>query len=460
MHSVLASLLSLCPACASVPAQAEGPASSPPNVLLIVSDDQGWADIGVHAQEVRSPHLDRLFREGVELDCHYVQPQCTPTRVALMSGRFPSRWGPHCTTASNERAFPPGTKTMASWFQAAGYETALSGKWHLGSKPEWGPNHYGFDESYGSLAGAIGMYDHRYRLNSPFVQTWHRNHEFREDEGHATDLVTEEAERFLRREREGPFFLYVPYHSVHTPIVEEESWLEGLEHVTNPDRKLFLAAVRHLDACVGRLLAALDETGQREDTIVVFTSDNGGLENYGGGNYPPPDPALKGYSSNEPLRGQKTDTFEGGFRVPACVSWPGTLAARTVAAPMHVSDWLPTLAGVCGLGLPDDLELDGRDVWPLLTGEREDYDEPRTIYTNWGKGSRLSLRHGDWKLMRNGRKKPWMLFDLAADPNETTDLAREQPQVLADLARRLGLEQALDRDTRKLPAGSRVSPQR
>lgn len=132
-----------------------------PNVVLIVSDDQGWADIGCHADEIRSPHLDRLCREGVELDFHYVQPQCTPTRVALMTGRDPTRFGNHCAVASNEHAFPHETVTLASLLQAAGYETAPAGKWRLGSRPEWGPNGHGFDQSYGSPAGAVGMYDSR-----------------------------------------------------------------------------------------------------------------------------------------------------------------------------------------------------------------------------------------------------------------------------------------------------------
>ncbi|MCA9438320.1 MAG: sulfatase-like hydrolase/transferase [Candidatus Omnitrophica bacterium] len=150
----------------SAPAPAQ-----PPNILFIVSDDQGWNDIGYHNDDLRTPNLDQLAETGVRLEHHYVQPQCTPTRVALMTGRYPSRFGPHCTTASNDQSYPIGTPTLASLLQSAGYDTGLFGKWHMGSKPEWGPNHYGFDFSYGSLAGAVGMYDHRYRLNTPYAQT-------------------------------------------------------------------------------------------------------------------------------------------------------------------------------------------------------------------------------------------------------------------------------------------------
>lgn len=148
-----------------------------PNVILIVTDDQGWADIGYHNDEVRTPNLDKLAAMGVELDAHYVQPQCTPTRVALLTGQYPSRFGPQATFANNKPAFPKGTFTMAQMFKDLGYDTALMGKWHLGSYAKHSPNHFGFDYSYGSLAGAVGNYNHVYRVGSPYEITWHRNGE-------------------------------------------------------------------------------------------------------------------------------------------------------------------------------------------------------------------------------------------------------------------------------------------
>jgi len=437
-------------ACAGPESSGAQERDGPPNVLVIVSDDQGWGDVGYHAAELRTPHMDRLARNGVELDQHYVQPQCTPTRVALLTGRYPSRFGPHCTTASNQRALPPGTPTLASMFRSAGYETALVGKWHLGSKPEWGPNHYGFDSSYGSLAGAIGMYDHRYRLGSPFEETWHRDHEFLVEDGHSTDLLAAEAVRFLEAERDQPFFLYVPFHAVHTPIVElDAKWSRTNAHIEAPDRRIFAAALSHLDDAVGRIVAALERTGQRENTLIVFTSDNGGITNYPGGNYPPPDPKLRDYSSNAPLRGEKTHAFEGGIRVPAFVSWPGHLQPRVARSPMHVVDWMPTLAGLLQWSPDEPPEWDGRDVWDALTGEGE--PEERRLYWRWGRAWD-ALRVGDWKIVRRNRQAegkwvdgPWKLFDLAADPEESNDLAQTLPERVEWLAEQFAQERAADR---------------
>ena len=401
----------------------------PPNIVVIVSDDQGWADIGYHNDEIKSPNLDRLCAAGVELDCHYVQPQCTPTRVALLTGRYPSRFGMHCTSASNQQAVPHGTLTMASMLKSRGYKTGIFGKWHLGSKPEWGPNHFGFDTSYGSLAGAVGMYDHRYRLKSPFVETWHRNHEFVSDVGHATDLVTAEAIRFLGEQKDEPFFLYVPYHSVHTPLVEDIRWLKQNEHIKSSSRRLFAAAVTHLDHCVGQLVSALEKAGHAENTILLFTSDNGGLPNYGGGNYPPPDPALKNYSSNLPLNGRKTDVYEGGYRVPAFIHWPKQWKPQKLKTPMHVVDWMPTFATLCDYPIEEDLGWDGVDVGGQLRGLEPPADS-RQFYINWGGGSKLALRDGDWKILRNGKKDSWKLFNLKEDPNETNDLSEKRPDKL------------------------------
>ncbi len=296
-----------------------------PNVLFIVSDDQGWNDVGYHNSELRTPNLDRLATEGVELDCHYVQPQCTPTRVALMTGRYPSRFGHRAIHANNEPAFAIGTPTLARMLKAAGYATGMSGKWHLGSLPKWGPNHHGFDYSHGSLTGAIGMYDHRYRLNVPeYTVTWHRNHEFIEEPGHVTDLSAGEAVRWIHAHQDGrPWFFYVPLHAVHGPIVEgDPKWHAMNNHIDDVDRRFFAAALSHMDWAVGQMVAALEKTGQRENTLIVFTSDNGGIHTtYNGGGYPPPDPRLNaGFStyprtSGIPVQDMSEDEMQQGFVV-------------------------------------------------------------------------------------------------------------------------------------------------
>jgi arylsulfatase A-like enzyme len=414
-----------------------------PNIVLIVADDLGWNDVGYHNPRMRTPELDRIAAEGVQLNWHYVMPVCTPTRVCLMTGRYPSRFGVHCTEPSNEQAFPLGTPTLASVLKAAGYETAIVGKWHLGSKPEWGPNHYGFDHSYGSLAGAVGMRDHRYRIGSPFEKTWHRDHKFIDEEGHATDLVTAEAVRVIEAKREMPLFLYIPLHSVHTPLVEEQKYLDRVSHIKNADRRLYAAAVNHLDESIGKILEALKKSGQLEPTIVVFTSDNGGQVNHTGNQYPPPDVKLTRFSSNKPLRGKKTDVYEGGIRVPALVCWRDTLSPHTCEAPLHAVDWLPTLSNLVGTKVPTDVPLDGMDVWPLVTGQSDAL--PRMLYWSRGDGpQRVALRHGNWKLLRAGPNKPWELYNLADDPHETTDLAAQQPERVTEFRRQLAEQQSKD----------------
>jgi len=426
--------------------QAEG--TKLPNIVVLLADDVGWADVGFHNPEIRTPNLDRLCEAGVRLDQFYVQPQCTPTRVALLTGRYPSRFGPHCTQASNEQACPLGTLTLASMLKTRGYDTALIGKWHLGSRLEWGPNHYGFDYSYGSLAGAVGMYDHRYRLNTPFAQTWHRDLEFVEEEGHATDLVTREATAWLKAGRTRPFFLYVPFHAAHTPLVEEAKWLEINGHIEDPDRRLMAAAVTHMDWAAGRIVETLEEIGARENTLVVFISDNGGIAGaYSGHNYPEPDPPLKkGFSKNTPLRGGKTDVYEGGIRVPAFANWPGVLEPGVVEAPVHAVDWMPTLAAMTGYEPKSGTKWDGRDIGPLLRGESAPGE--RVLYWVWNRQRAAeALRKGDWKLLRNRAGEPWELFDLAKDPYEKEDLISRMPEKAGELRKALEAE-------RRGPAGA------
>ena len=436
--------------CLALPAPPEPDAH--PNVVLIVADDLGWGDVGWHAADMPTPNLDRLVGEGVEFDQHYVMPQCTPTRVALMSGRYPSRFSKHCTTASNERSLPPGTPTLASLLQGAGYRTGLIGKWHLGSDPAWGPGQYGFDTSYGSLTGAVGMYDHRYRLGNQYELTWQRDGALLElgtpeDEGHATDLCLREALAFLQVEDPAPFFLYLPFHAVHTPLVESELWLERAAHIEDEERQLYAAAVAHLDHAIGRITRALVEQELASETLVIFVSDNGAQINHSGGQYPPPDPALSDFSSNAPLRGRKTQAYEGGVRVPAFAWWPGRLAPRVSASPLHAVDWLPTLARLCGVELAPEFEheLDGVDMGPWLFGDSEPpIARERPMYWVWGGNRRWeALRAGAHKIVRQ-RNQAWELYDLANDPNETTDLAAEQTEILARLLAHYTLERSRD----------------
>ncbi len=316
-----------------------------PNVIVILSDDQGWADIGYHNPRVYTPQLDKLAATGATFVQHYVMPQCTPTRVALMTGRYPGRFGTAALQANNAPAFPLGTPTMASMLQQSGYATFLCGKWHLGSSLDHGPLQFGFDECYGALAGAVGMYDHHYRPGE-FAETWHRNQQLiagSENGVHATDLVAAEAVRFIERGHDRPFFLYLAFNAVHTPLDERgpfvdqptqldsnqpDRWLnedqiewfhdpEGkIQSEPDPEKRLLLAAVHHLDHAVGQVVEALERSGQRENTLILFSSDNGPQGSWPGNAYPH-DLKLTDFNQPLPMRGLKTDVWEGGIHVPA-----------------------------------------------------------------------------------------------------------------------------------------------
>ena len=415
-----------------------------PNILFIVADDLGWSDVGWHDGFGLTPNMDSLVKEGVELDQHYVQPVCTPTRTALMSGRYPGRFGPQALAPSNLRAMPLGTVTMASMLKSMGYATYQSGKWHLGAKNEWGPTHFGFDHGYGTLTGAADPWTHKYR-HGVYEETWHRDGQPLHEEGNATELIAAEALRRIE-EKQSPWFLYVPFHAVHTPVDAPEEFkrlYDGVKFHDDPekhDSRLRMAAmVSQLDAKVGQFVEALERTGQRENTLIVFTSDNGGIESlkndYVGdvGDSP-----LN--SENDPLRGQKNTLYEGGTRVCAFANWPGKLKPKKLTTPMHVADWMPTIAELVGYKSQVDLQWDGVNQWPGLTGTATN-SEPRTIYIAMKGGH--SIRYGDWKLIVAGKGKA-QLFNIGSDPYEKSDLAGSMPDIVTDLRSRLAAHQAKD----------------
>lgn len=415
-----------------------------PNVVFIIADDLGWADVGFHQGNAPTPNLDRLAAGGVELTQHYVYPVCSPTRSALLSGRYATRF--NVTSPQNERAFRWDTVTLARALKSAGYDTALCGKWHLGSRPEQGPNHFGFDHSYGSLAGGVSPWNHRYKQGE-FSRTWHRNEKLIEETGHVTDLITAEAVRWLAARADRPFFLYLPFTAVHLPLKEPAEWVARVpDSIRGEVARHYAASIMHLDDAVGRILGALQKHGQLEKTIVVFTSDNGGSTVENNDLKYPDDkcPGGKLVGNNRPLRGQKGDLFEGGTRVPTVVSWPGQLRPGKFTGVAHVSDWMPTFCALAGYKPEKDLNWDGRNLWPQLTGAEP--VKPRAIYLAAPGFRAQSLRDGDWKLLvpravpkqggRPGAGEP-ELFDLANDPNETRNLAAAMPEKVAAMRARL-----------------------
>jgi len=360
------------------------------------------------------------------------------------------------TTPQNERALPWDTVTLPRALKAAGYDTCLTGKWHLGSRPEQGPNHFGFDHSYGSLAGGVSPWNHRYK-QGPFSVTWHRDEKLIEEQGHVTDLIANEATKWIESRGEAPFFLYVPFTAVHLPLKEPAECVARVPaDITGEVARHYAASVMHLDDAVGRILTALEKKGRRENTIVVFTSDNGGstVEN-NDLKYPDdrcPNGKLTG--NNQPLRGQKGTVYEGGTRVPTLLSWPAKQKPGTFQGVAQITDWMPTLCSLAGATPAKDLKWDGINLWPQLSGAES--VNPRAIYTVGPGFNARAVRDGDWKLIaaRKGTAKKGEapavesseLYDLAADPSETTDLAAKNPEKVAALRAQMERLSVADRD--------------
>lgn len=424
-----------------------------PNILIFVADDLGWADVGYHGSEIKTPNIDRLVTDGIDLDQHYVCPMCTPTRAALLSGRYPSRFGDRARAPSNERVYPWGMVTLASALQTLGYDTGLSGKWHLGSLPEWGPNHFGFSRSYGSLAGGVGPYDHRYK-QGPYTYTWHRDDELVVEQGHVTDLIGNEALGWIAEKRR-PWFYYVPFTAVHIPVQAPQEYIDlyaGKTYYDDPMEdeafKRYAAYATQMDDWIGKIADALDATGQRDNTIILFFSDNGAPRSWKPqGLYPGTYPASPVLGSNAPLRGLKGQTYEGGIRTPAFINWRGTLPPGKVTAPLHAIDWMPTLTKLVGYRPEKDLQWDGADIWPILTGADEGR-APRTLYWPFVR-EQWAVRHGAWKLLSAGEDRPAELYNLADDPYEKRELAAEAPDKAAELERRLA--EVRERDSGERP---------
>ncbi len=448
-------LFSLLATCVST---SVGFAAEKPNFVFLIADDLGWGDVAFHGGNMPTPHLDRLKSEGAELARHYVAPVCSPTRAALMTGRFGSRFG--VTSPQNDQALPFETTTIASALKQCGYDTCLSGKWHLGSKPEWGPNHFGFDHSYGSLAGGVGPYDHRYKTGEYSV-TWHRNGELIEEEGHVTDLLANEAVKWIGERGEKPFFLYVPFTAVHLPVKEPQAWLDRVPaSITGQVPRHYAACIAHLDDAVGRIVRAIDEAGKGADTLIVFTSDNGGstVENndakYASGGYP--EGRLPG--NNLPWRGQKTDLYEGGIRAATLVRWTGRIRAGVVIDPIaQISDWMPTFCSLAGYEPERDLRWDGIDLSATLTTLAS--PPPRSIYSVAPGFRARAIQENEWKLIvhgpvpgldanaKSGVKPRVELFHLGRDPGETVDRSTQEHSRVEEMLEHLIAIARSDRDS-------------
>ena len=419
--------------------------TSRPNIVIFLADDQGWNDIGYHGSEIDTPNLDRLAASGVRLEQFYAYPTCSPTRAALLTGRNPSRYGIGEPIAIRSRqALPKDTPTLASRLRKLGYVTGIIGKWHLGLRPEVGPRQYGFDYSYGYFHGQLDPYTHLYKIGD---RTWHRNDEFIDEEGHATDLLTGEAIAFIERHQKRPFFLYVPFSVPHSPLNETDRWTGPYVHrIANESRRKFAAAVTHMDDSIGQIVGALARLGQKENTLIVFFSDNGGPKDwYPTYQYDGRYPAFDRLGDNSPLRGWQCEVYEGGIRVPAFVHWPERLRQRAIMDVTSVMDFLPTLLAVAR-GQPaevsTDESLEGMNIWPTLAGREA--TGPRVLY--WKTDTHYALRDGDYKLIQDRKTGKVELFDVANDPYEKREVANEQPERVRQMLNALHQQQARDPD--------------
>ena len=415
-----------------------------PNVVIVLSDDQGYGDVGCYgAQDALTPHLDALASSGVRLlDFYANAPMCSPTRAALLTGRYPYRCGvPFVVDSRPGKLGLPGDElTIAELVRRQGYRTALIGKWHLGSHRDSLPNNQGFDEFYGFHAGCVDYYSHRFYwglgAGAPsFHDLWRNDREIDASGVYATDLITRESVRFLEERGEEPFLLVVAYNAPHYPMHAPEEYLRRFPQDMDPERRMHLALCAAMDDGIGRIVATLDRRGLRENTFVFFQSDNGAtIEDRAG---------LGG--RNTPFRGFKFSLFEGGIRVPAIASWPGVLpAGETRTQPAASMDLFPTVAELCGAGAPTDRVIDGRNIWPVLA---ENAPSPHERLC-WKRYDQAAIREGDWKLVVNGimalgeeyalqGSGKAFLSNLAVDAREIRNLAGREPETAARLQRKL-----------------------
>lgn len=402
-----------------------------PNIVFFLADDLGWKDVGFHGSEIKTPHLDSLAKGGTELTQFYVQPVCSPTRGAFLSGKYPSRLGLQCGVVRPwaSHGLPLDVKTLPDLLAKRGYITAICGKWHLGHvTKDYLPMARGFAHQYGHYNGALDYFTHRREGGLD----WHRNQRGLEEDGYTTNLIGKEATRLvLEHNFEKPMFLYVPFNAPHSPLQVPENYLKAYESVKNKKRQIFAAMVTCLDDAVGSVLAALKERDQWENTLIVFCSDNGGPERLG--------------ANNGFLRDGKGSLYEGGVRVPAVVHWPGVIpAGQKNDGLMHIVDLLPTFLAVANAKSAIPEGIDGLNQWPMIAEQRPSQRTEILLNVTPFHGA---VRVGEWKLIHNGQvganatsargPERFELFHIAKDPAEENDLSKSQPEKLMELKQRL-----------------------
>jgi arylsulfatase A-like enzyme len=409
-------------------------AEKKPNILFIVADDLGWKDVGFHGSDIRTPNLDMLAANGARLEQYYAEPMCTPTRACLMTGRYPLRYGLQTGVIPSAHTYglPTDEWLLPQALKAAGYTTAIIGKWHLGhaDKMYW-PRQRGFDYQYGPLIGEIDYFTHQQHG----VLDWYRNNVRVNEQGYSTTLLGNEAVKLIgAHDPASPLYLYLAFNAAHTPYQAPPEYLDKYKQVSDPSRRAYAGSITAMDEQIGRVLGALDQKGMGTNTLIVFMSDNGGTRNAmfaGEGDMS----KVKIPCDNGPYRDGKGSLYEGGTRVCALVNWPGHVKAGiTVDGMIHAVDWYPTLVALAGGSTGKAKPLDGMNVWPAMS---EGKPSPRTEIVYNVEPFRAAIRQGDWKLVwRTLLPASVELYNLAQDPSEKNNLAAQNPDKVAALEKR------------------------
>lgn len=406
-----------------------------PNIVYILADDLGWKDVGFHGSDIKTPHLDELAEAGTRLEQFYAQPMCTPSRAALMTGRYPFRYGLQTAVIPSAGKYGLATDEwlLPQALKEAGYRTAIVGKWHLGhADRKYWPRQRGFDYQYGPVLGEIDYYTHE----AHGVTDWYRDNEMVKEDGYATTLLGNDAVRLIEsHDPKTPLFLYLTFTAPHAPYQAPQEYVDQYGHIADPSRRAYASMITAMDDEIGRVVAALDRRGMRENTLVVFQSDNGG----------PRSAQFTGEidmskstipADNGPFRDGKGTLYEGGTRVVALANWPGHIKPGAIVdQPIHIVDMYPTLASLAGASLGRNKPLDGIDVWRTIS---EGHASPRQeVVYNIGPFL-AAVRENEWKLVwKTTLPSRIELFNLAQDPSEKANIAGQNTEMVTRLQQRI-----------------------
>lgn len=407
-----------------------------PNIVHIVADDLGWKDVGFNgASDIRTPNIDRLAATGARFEQFYVQPMCTPTRAALMTGRYPFRYGLQTIVIPGPAGYGLDTSEwlMPQCLKEAGYSTAIIGKWHLGhADMKYWPRQRGFDYQYGAMIGELDYHTH----SDAGVLDWFRDNKPVVEAGYTTQLLGKDAVKYINAQTpDQPFYLYLAFNAPHTPYQAPKEYVDRYPDIADPTRRTYAGMITCMDDEIGRVVATLDGKGLRGNTLIVFHSDNGGTTNAMFAGQMADLSKTKLPCDNGPYRDGKGTLFEGGCRVAACANWPGRITAQAVGGMIHAVDMYPTLAALAGASTAKSKPLDGLNVWSTIA---EGKPSPRTEIVYNVEPFRGAVRDGDWKLIWRALIPTSVdLYNLAVDPQEKNNLATAHPDKVVALQGRI-----------------------